>query len=41
MPQTLTQIKASLSAFGLRPKHRLGQNFLHDHHKLRNVVGGR
>ncbi len=38
MPQTLTQIKTSLSAFGLRPKHRLGQNFLHDHNKLRAVV---
>jgi len=38
MPQTLTQIKQLLAAHGLRPKHRLGQNFLHDHNQLRRIM---
>ncbi len=33
--QTLTEIRALLTARGVRPKHRLGQNFLHDHNILR------
>ncbi len=36
--QTLSQIKALLSAHGLRPKHRLGQNFLIDRAKLDAIV---
>lgn len=38
MPQTLTQIKALLEARGLRPKHRFGQNFLHDQNKIRQII---
>ncbi|MEM8494656.1 MAG: 16S rRNA (adenine(1518)-N(6)/adenine(1519)-N(6))-dimethyltransferase RsmA [Planctomycetota bacterium] len=30
MAQTLTEIKALLASHGLRPKHKFGQNFLHD-----------
>ncbi|MFA9479239.1 16S rRNA (adenine(1518)-N(6)/adenine(1519)-N(6))-dimethyltransferase RsmA [Phycisphaerales bacterium AB-hyl4] len=36
--QTLTQIKQLLAAHGLRPKHRLGQNFLHDHNQMRKIL---
>jgi len=36
--QTLTEIRAILAVRGLRPKHRLGQNFLHDHNHLRRLV---
>ncbi len=32
--QTLTQIRQLLDERGLRPKHRLGQNFLHDKNQL-------
>jgi 16S rRNA (adenine1518-N6/adenine1519-N6)-dimethyltransferase len=38
MAQTLSEIKALLAAQGLRPKHRLGQNFLHDDRYMRRVV---
>ena len=38
MFQTLTQIKALLTAHGLRPRHRFGQNFLHDHNQLRRIL---
>jgi len=38
MAQSLSQIKALLSTFGLRPKHRLGQNFLHDGNKMAAIV---
>ncbi|MEM6394432.1 MAG: 16S rRNA (adenine(1518)-N(6)/adenine(1519)-N(6))-dimethyltransferase RsmA [Planctomycetota bacterium] len=38
MPQTLTQIKELLTTHGLRPKHRLGQNFLHDHNHLKRIL---
>jgi 16S rRNA (adenine1518-N6/adenine1519-N6)-dimethyltransferase len=38
MPQTLSQIKSLLADHGLRPKHRLGQNFLHDANQLRRIV---
>jgi 16S rRNA (adenine1518-N6/adenine1519-N6)-dimethyltransferase len=30
MAQTLSEIKSLLAAHGLRPRHRFGQNFLHD-----------
>jgi 16S rRNA (adenine1518-N6/adenine1519-N6)-dimethyltransferase len=36
--QTLTQIKALLAEQGLRPKHKFGQNFLHDHNQLRKIM---
>ncbi len=36
--QTLSEIRALLEARGVRPKHRLGQNFLHDHNQLRRIV---
>jgi len=38
MAQTLTDIRATLAAYGLRPKHRLGQNFLHDQNQLDRIV---
>lgn len=36
--QTLTEIKALLAARGIRPKHRFGQNFLHDHNQLKKLI---
>lgn len=36
--QTLSDIRAMLTERGLRPKHRLGQNFLHDHNQLRKLI---
>lgn len=36
--QTLSEIRALLEARGLRPKHRLGQNFLHDKNQLRKLI---
>lgn len=36
--QTLSEIKALLAAHGIRPRHRFGQNFLHDHNQLRKLV---
>src|SRR5262245_38372961 len=36
--QTLSQIRALLDAHGLRPKHRLGQNFLHDKNQLAKLI---
>ena len=38
MPQTLSEIRAALDARGIRPKHRFGQNFLHDQNQLRRLV---
>ena len=38
MPQTLGEIREELAARGIRPKHRYGQNFLHDHNQLRKLV---
>lgn len=38
MPQTLTEIREELAARGIRPKHRLGQNFLHDHNQIRKLL---
>lgn len=36
--QTLSEIKSLLAERGLRPRHRLGQNFLHDHNLLRKLI---
>ncbi|MFO0827874.1 MAG: 16S rRNA (adenine(1518)-N(6)/adenine(1519)-N(6))-dimethyltransferase RsmA [Phycisphaerales bacterium] len=36
--QSLTDIKALLAGRGIRPKHRFGQNFLHDHNQLKKLV---
>jgi len=36
--QTLTEIKHLLASHGLRPKHRLGQNFLHDGNHMRRIL---
>lgn len=38
MPQTLTEIRATLEAAGLRPRKRFGQNFLVDHNLLKAMV---
>ncbi len=36
--QTLSQIRDLLAQRGLRPRHRFGQNFLHDQNQLRILV---
>ncbi len=36
--QTLSQIRQLLADRGLRPKHRLGQNFLHDQNQIRKLI---
>ncbi len=36
--QTLSEIRALLETRGIRPRHRLGQNFLHDHNQIRRLV---
>lgn len=36
--QSLGDIRELLAAHGLRPKHRLGQNFLHDHNHLARII---
>jgi len=36
--QTITEIRALLAERGLRPRHRLGQNFLHDQNQLRKLI---
>jgi 16S rRNA (adenine1518-N6/adenine1519-N6)-dimethyltransferase len=36
--QTLTEIKQLLAAHGLSPKHRFGQNFLHDGNQMRRIL---
>jgi 16S rRNA (adenine1518-N6/adenine1519-N6)-dimethyltransferase len=38
MAQTLGQIKLLLDSFGLRPKKRFGQNFLHDGNKMQAIL---
>ena len=38
MAQTLRDIKALLSSYGLRPKKRFGQHFLHDGRKMAAIV---
>ena len=36
--QTISEIRALLEERGLQPKHRLGQNFLHDQNLLRKLI---
>ncbi|MBI1374923.1 MAG: ribosomal RNA small subunit methyltransferase A [Phycisphaera sp.] len=36
--QTLSDIRGLLDAHGIHPKHRFGQNFLHDPNKLRDIL---
>ena len=36
--QTLSEIRELLAQRGLRPKHRLGQNFLHDKNQLAKLI---
>lgn len=36
--QTITEIRALLRERGIHPKHRLGQNFLHDQNQLRKLL---
>ena len=38
--QTLSDIKSLLAARGLQPKHRFGQNFLHDHNHMSKIIAG-
>jgi 16S rRNA (adenine1518-N6/adenine1519-N6)-dimethyltransferase len=38
LSQTLSQIKQLLTEQGLRPKHRLGQNFLHDGNYMQRII---
>jgi 16S rRNA (adenine1518-N6/adenine1519-N6)-dimethyltransferase len=38
MAQTLGQIKLLLDSYGLRPKKRFGQNFLHDGNKMQAIL---
>jgi 16S rRNA (adenine1518-N6/adenine1519-N6)-dimethyltransferase len=36
--QSISQIRELLASRGLHPKHRFGQNFLHDHNQLRKLI---
>ena len=36
--QNLTEIRSILEQRGIRPKHRLGQNFLHDQNQIRRLL---
>ncbi|MDA0802907.1 MAG: 16S rRNA (adenine(1518)-N(6)/adenine(1519)-N(6))-dimethyltransferase RsmA [Planctomycetota bacterium] len=36
--QTLTDIKSLLASRDIRPRHRFGQNFLHDHNLIRRLI---
>lgn len=36
--QTLSEIRALLDARGIHPRHRFGQNFLHDHNHIRRLI---
>ena len=36
--QTLSQIRQLLDERGIKPKHRLGQNFLHDKNQLTKLL---
>ncbi|MDH3584054.1 MAG: 16S rRNA (adenine(1518)-N(6)/adenine(1519)-N(6))-dimethyltransferase, partial [Phycisphaerae bacterium] len=38
MAQTLSQIKSMLHSAGLRPRRRLGQNFLHDANQMVRIL---
>lgn len=36
--QTLSHIQSLLAARGISPRHSFGQNFLHDHNKIRQLI---
>jgi len=36
--QTLSEIRAMLAVRGIHPRHRFGQNFLHDHNQIRRLI---
>ena len=36
--QTISEIREILNERGLHPKHRMGQNFLHDQNQLRRLL---
>ena len=36
--QTLTEIRSLLVQYGIRPRRRFGQNFLHDKNQLQKLV---
>lgn len=36
--QTLSHIQSLLTARGIAPRHAFGQNFLHDHNKIRQLI---
>lgn len=36
--QTLSEIRAMLDVRGIHPRHRFGQNFLHDHNQIRRII---
>ena len=38
--QSLREIRELLATRGLTPRHRFGQNFLHDHGKIVELVDG-
>ena len=38
--QSLSEIKSLLAAYGLHPRHRFGQNFLHDGDKMKRILDG-
>lgn len=38
MAQTLSEIKSLLATHGLHPRHRLGQNFLHDANQMARIL---
>lgn len=38
MAQTLTEIKTLLAEHGLHPRHRFGQNFLHDANHMKRII---
>lgn len=38
MAQTLSEIKSLLATHGLHPRHRLGQNFLHDANQMARII---
>ncbi|MFW5683144.1 MAG: 16S rRNA (adenine(1518)-N(6)/adenine(1519)-N(6))-dimethyltransferase RsmA, partial [Phycisphaeraceae bacterium] len=37
-PQTIAEVRDLLRRYGLSPRHSLGQNFLHDANKLRQIL---
>ena len=36
--QSISEIRALLDQYGLRPRHRFGQNFLHDKNQLAKLI---